>query len=120
MNKNGLNYFDKKNACNAKKKANKKNAAVYLQSEKKGAFCEWVMKKFRVGKLNLGKSEIEVLEGLDRIKKIHRSGSLRIYQFISSLQNRNFYLVLKGYGGSIETESGSMAELKIKNLIKEV
>jgi hypothetical protein len=115
-----MNYEQKKIAKNKKTKANKKNASVYLQNEKKGAFCQWIMKKYKVGKLQLNEPEKNILEGLDRIKKIHRSGSLRIYQFISSIQNRNFYLVLKNYGGSMKTESGSLAELKIKNLIKEV
>ena len=86
----------------AAKKA-KLQGVEYLTGEAKRLFIAWLWKKAKY-KLNLTERELGILKSLDRIKKIKRVGSFRVYQFCSTLANKNrsFCLVLDGYGGSME------------------
>ncbi|HUX92464.1 MAG TPA: hypothetical protein VMV36_01565 [Ignavibacteriaceae bacterium] len=100
----------------AAKKA-KLQGSEYLTGEAKRLFIAWLWKKAKY-KLNLTERELGILKSLDRIKKIKRVGSFRIYKFISSLQNkqRSFYLVLNGYGGNIETVKNEEHLYKFKEM----
>lgn len=92
----------------AKKKANKAKPELYLQGSKKTDFVNWLFKKYSYGKFELNQSEQDILKSLDRIKKIDRVAGFRVYQFIQEklegkiAGNRSFYLVLNGFGGSIQ------------------
>jgi hypothetical protein len=93
----------------AKKKAENLKSSLYLQGSKKNDFVNWLYKKYKYGKFELNQSEKDILISLDRIKKIDRVAGFRVFQFISGVQNKSFYLILDGFGGSIKT---------VKNYIK--
>ena len=83
-----------------KKKENLKSTVVYLDPEKRAAFCNWIYKKSKFGHIEFNEREINILKSLDRIKKINQVGLFRVYQFISALTNGNksFYFIMDGRG----------------------
>jgi len=89
----------------SKKAKNKVNDKIYLTGENKAKFLNWLHKKEYYQKIIFNEPEQDILKSLDRIKRIQRIGLYRVYQFISSLQNRNFYLIFYGLGKIKITES---------------
>lgn len=106
-----------------KKAENKKKAEIYLQGQDKIYFCNWLMKKYKCGKFDLAERELNILKSLDRIKRIERSGSFRVFKFIQNFTegNRSFYIILDGFGGAVRAvkeyvnRAQYLAELKGQN-----
>jgi hypothetical protein len=83
-----------------KRAANLKSTVVYLDPQKRAAFCNWIYKKSKFGHIEFSEREVNILKSLDRIKKINQIGLFRVWQFISALTNGNksFYFIMDGRG----------------------
>jgi len=96
-----MNYQQKKNKRRKNKLANLKNENRYLLNDKKNKFLNWLWKKYKVGKFDFTSRQKNIIYTLAKIRKVSYSGSIRVYKFISELNNQSFYIVLAGFGDRI-------------------
>lgn len=92
---------------------------IYMSSENKALFLAWIAKKEKYEKIYFSETEKNVLQNLDRIKKIYRRGLNRVYMFISDRWNhqKSFYLCLNGRD-NIDIRKDYPAELIPKKIKK--